>query len=178
MKQKAHCKAQSFIKLIPSGKNLNITDLIIISMTEKNLNELENRIIELKKQILTTASGRRAVAAKGDERAMLQMRIKLAEQAIENCDLLVNYLSLFSPTLAARLEEQQKSIKNEIEKIKMVNNEAAFHDWVKRSLIPFLKQTEQIAYVAATSSKSTKAGVPVKFSWTKGVVEDGQAGRL
>lgn len=136
-------------------------------MSEKNLDELENRIISLKQQASIISSERRVAAVKGDEKAILQARIKLAELAIENCGLLANYVSLLCPTLAVRFTEQQKNVKNEMEKIKMVNNELAFHDWVKRSLVPFLKQSEQIAYVAATSSRSAKEGQPVQFNWAR-----------
>lgn len=136
-------------------------------MSEKDLNELEGRIIDLKGQTSIISSERRAAAIRGDEKAVFDARVKLVEQAIENCGLLTSYVSLLVPTLAARFSEQQKDIKIEMEKIKMLNNESALHEWVKTSLVPFLRQSEQVAYVAATSSRSAKEGQPIQFNWAR-----------
>ncbi len=137
-----------------------------MSKRASELDRLEERILILKEE-LSRFSRERWQAARGDERQNLQARTKIAEKTLENCDWLAKYVANFSLPIATRLETEDSRVRSEMERVKRLNNAAAFHEWVRTSLVPVVKFSEQTAYVAAASFRRAQQGQAPQYKWTR-----------
>lgn len=138
-----------------------------MSKASPELERLEERILSLKAELSRFSRERWQAAEKGDERQNLQVRTRIAEKTLENCDWLAKYVANFSPPIATRLEMEQGRVRSEMERIKRLNNPAAFHEWVRTSLVPTVKFSEQMAYVAAASLRRAQQGQAPKYTWAR-----------
>ncbi|MEM0075687.1 MAG: hypothetical protein QXG05_02805 [Nitrososphaerota archaeon] len=131
------------------------------------LEETEKRILNIKNEISNLSALRRNALEKHDEKEHLRARIRMVEKALENCQLITNYIANFNPVIAARLQKEHRRVEEELNKMKLVNNTEAFHEWIRNSFAPMVRFSEQTAYLAATCYRSVKEGRASNYRWTR-----------
>jgi hypothetical protein len=135
---------------------LNLTDI----------GDSENRIQELKNDIVGISEERWRAALSRNENAVVKARIKASEKTIENCDAIASYLNNFSSPLSNEIRKRGEIAKASLGQIKSTANAQELQKWIKTELIPSTKMSERLAHLAATSIRKAQGEDLEFYKWS------------
>jgi hypothetical protein len=114
----------------------------------------------VKRELSSISHERWQAALQHDTGRVLVARKKAAEKMLENCDALAQYVSYSCPSIGRDLSNQKVRVSKKLEEIRRTNSPGELQDWYKANLIPFVKHSEALAHLVATSRrKREKAGI-------------------
>ncbi|MEM0097704.1 MAG: hypothetical protein QXY52_02330 [Conexivisphaerales archaeon] len=131
-----------------------------------DLNKLRESIQNTKKEISSFSPERYEAVKKGNEAEHLKVRVKSVKKVLEGCKLEAQFIEYFSKPLGAKLNTDTERIERELDKVVMLNNLQAFHEWMCKSVVPTVKLTEQLTHISA-SVLSNKEGKTNTYKWTQ-----------
>lgn len=125
----------------------------------------ESSILRVKSDLnrISRDSFRAYFSGKPDEGA--RMRMELIEKEMENIRMLISYVGTVSPAAARELMSRHEYASQHLRDMEAEGGRA-LEAWIKGELVPLLNQTEQAAYLVATTRRLGRNLQPRPFSWT------------
>ncbi len=131
------------------------------------LDRMEEQILSAKLELSSISRDRRLAAVAGEADKIMYARVRLTQKTLENCGLLVKYVRKFNEPIARDIQLKHERLLKEFEHIKQVDSPYVFHEWIRSSVVPVLRQSEQAASLAATIVKRSR-GEKIDFHrWAK-----------
>ena len=131
------------------------------------LDRIEKQILDAKHELSSLSRDRRSAAVAGETKKLMAARVRLMQKTLENCALSVEYVRKFSKPIALEIGMKHERLLKEFEHIRQVDSPDAFHEWIRSNVVPVVRQSEQVASLAATIVKKSR-GEKIDFHrWTK-----------
>lgn len=132
----------------------------------KELSRAEKTILDSKRELSQISESRWKALMASDERTALHARMEATEKTLNGCKIIARYLGNFSAPIAREIETREKEIRREFDNIRQTKDPWELQVWIKTRLTPFVKSSERLAHVAASSVMKMR-GLDVAFHrWT------------
>src|SRR5437667_10049390 len=100
------------------------------------LDRIEERILDVKHKLSSISRDRRTAALTGRVDRVMEARVRLMQETLENRGLLVEYVRKFSEPIARDMEIKHNRLLRESGHIREVESPNAFHDWSRSKAFP------------------------------------------
>ena len=128
---------------------------------------MEEKILNIKHELSSISRDRRLAALAGRADKVMEARVRLMQKTLENCGMLVEYVRKFSGPIAREIEIKHRRLLREFEHIREVDSPNVFHEWIRSNAVPVVRQSEQVASLAATVMKKSRGEKLDFHRWVK-----------